>query len=153
MKKIITKWLLISLGVGIIPVLVLGASQGGIALSPLILIFFLIVGVIGSSIHVNIYAYKKGTRQQKSKALVYLIVSSLFIGFIFYSSSQCGLNEEYAIKRVNKYVLSKPELETKYLSKAMFNREECMCTFEYSSPVKNFIIFVSEYGDLHFSPH
>ncbi|PRO73293.1 hypothetical protein C6Y40_12230 [Alteromonas alba] len=153
MKKIITKWLLISLGVGMIPVVILGASQGGIALSPLILLFFLMVGLAGSAVHANIYAYRKGTKKQKIQGSVFAGISALVIGFLVYSESRCELRQEYATERASGYVRSKPDLDIKNLSEPVFDLEKCVCTFEYSSPTTKFEIFVSEYGELHFSPH
>jgi len=153
MKKIIFKWILISLGVGMIPLVMLGASPGGIALSPLILLIFLIVGLTGAAVHVNIYAYKRGTQKQRIQACVYAGIAVLAVGLIIYSESQCELNQVYATERANGYVLSKPELNIKSLSSAVFDQEKCVCTFEYSSPTKKFKLFVTEYGKLHFTLH
>ena len=153
MKKIIAKWILISLGIGMIPVVMLGASQGGIAISPLILLLFLVIGLMGAAIHANIYAYKSGTKKQKIQASIFGGFSAVIVGFLIYSENQCELKQEYAEKRANSYVSSKSELDIKHLGGAVFNRENCVCTFEYFSPIKSFTIFVTEYGELHFSPH
>lgn len=153
MKKIILKWLLISLGVGMIPVIILGASQGGIALSPFFLLFSFIVGLAGASIHASVFAFRNDSRKQKIQASIFTGVSALTIGFLVYSESQCTLDPEYATERASDYVRSKAELDTKYLSGAVYNHEKCVCKFEYTGPVKTFTIFVTEYGELHFSPH
>ena len=153
MKKIITKWILISLGIGMIPVAILGASQGGIALSPLILLFFLIVGLTGAAIHANIYAYLRGTKKKKIQSSVFAGISALIVGLLVYSESRCELKQEYAIERASGYVRSKSDLDIINLGEAVFDPEKCVCTFEYSSRTKKFEIFVTEYGELHFSPH
>lgn len=136
-----------------IPVVILGASQGGIALSPLILLFSLMVGLTGAAIHANIYAYRKGTKKQKILSSVFAGISALVVGLLLYSESRCELEQQYADKRASDYVRSKSDLDIKYLGEAAFDLEKCVCTFEYSSPTKKFEIFVSEYGELHFSPH
>jgi hypothetical protein len=153
MKKIIIKWILISLGIGMIPVVMLGASQGGIALSPLILLLFFIIGLTGAAIHANIYAYKKGVKKQKIKAFAFAGISFVIVVLLVYSESRCELKQEYATERASGYIRSKSELDIKNLGEAVFNHERCLCTFEYSSPAKSFTIFVTEYGELHFSPH
>lgn len=136
-----------------IPVVMLGASPGGIALSPLILLLFLIIGLTGSAIHANIYAYKKGAKKQRVQASIFAGISAILLGFLIYSESRCELKQEYAVERASSYVRSKPELNIKNLGDAVFDNEDCVCTFEYSSITKTFTIFVSEYGELHFSPH
>ena len=153
MKKIILKWMLISLGIGMIPVVMLGASQGGIALSPFILLFSFIVGLTGAAIHASIFAFRVGAKKQKIQAALFSGVSALIVGFLVYSESQCALEQEYAAERASDYINSKAELDIKHLSSAVYNPEKCVCTFEYSGPVKTFTIFVTEYGELHFSPH
>ena len=153
MKKLIAKWILLSLGIGMIPVVILGASQGGVALSPLILLLFLFTGLIGAAIHANIHAYKSGTNKQKIQASLFGVISAVTVGFLAYSESRCELKQEYATERASGYIGSKSELDIENLGSVVFDRESCVCTFEYSSPTKTFTIFVTEYGKLHFSPH
>ena len=136
-----------------IPVVILGASPGGVALSPLILLFFLILGLTGAAVHANIHAYRKGEKKQKILGSVFAGVSALVVGLLVYSESRCELKQEYATERASGYVRSKSNLDIKNLSEAAFDLEKCVCTFEYSSPTKKFEIFVTEYGELHFSPH
>ncbi|MEP0495007.1 MAG: hypothetical protein ABJD02_04695 [Paraglaciecola sp.] len=136
-----------------IPVVLLGASPGGIALSPLILLSFLMIGLAGAAVHANIYAYRKGTKKQRIQGSVFSGISALVVGLLVYSESQCELKKEYATERASGYVRSKSDLDIKNLSEPVFDLENCVCTFEYSSPTKKFEIFVTEYGELHFSPH
>ena len=153
MKKIISRWMLISLGVGMVPVLILGASQGGIALSPFILMFFIVLGLMGGAIHANINAYRFGARKQKIQASIFAVASILVVGSFIYGEVQCELKLEYATERAKQYIGSKPDLDIKNLGSAALDAESCVCTFEYSSPAKTFTIIVTEYGKLHFSPH
>jgi len=131
----------------------LGASPGGIALSPLILLFFLMVGLVGAAVHANIYAYRKGTKKQKLQGSVFAGISVLVVGLLVYSESRCELKQEYAIERASGYIRSKSDLDIKNLSEPVFDLENCVCTFKYSSVTTKFDIFVTEYGELHFSPH
>lgn len=151
MKKIVVKWMLISLGMGMIPVVLLGPSPGGIALSPLILLFCFSVGLFGSAIHINILSFKLGSKEQKLQAVTFASFSILGIGLLVYNESRCELKQEYAIQRASKYINEKPELDIINLGGAVFDPKRCVCTFEYSSPEKAFTIFVTEYGELHFS--
>jgi len=64
MRKIILNWLEISFSVSLIPIVLLGHSQGGIALSPIIMVSGLIIGFLGAGIHSSIYAFKYGNKHQ-----------------------------------------------------------------------------------------
>lgn len=151
MKKIVAKWILISLGVGLIPVIILGASPGGIALSPLILLFSLMIGLVGSSIHVNIYAFTKGNTKQKGVASTFGCIALSLVAFTMYSESQCSLDQDYAIQRVKGYISKKSELQVQFLGKPTYDVEQCICSIPYSSESDNFTFIVSEYGKLHFA--
>ena len=66
MKSIVAKWFLYSLGIGLIPIIILGASRGGIAVSPIILMLSILIGLIGSTVHMNIFAFTEGNKKQKN---------------------------------------------------------------------------------------
>ncbi len=136
-----------------IPVVLLGASPGGVALSPLILFFFLILGLAGATVHANIYAYRKGAKKEKIQSSVFAGISFLIIGLLVYNESQCDLKQEYATERASDYVRSKSDLDMNSLGEPVFDLDNCVCIFEYSGQAKKFEIIVTEYGELHFSPH
>lgn len=151
MRKIILKWLGISFAISLIPVFILGASQGGIALSPYIIILGLVIGLIGASVHSSIYVFKHGNKKQRIISLCFNSLAFLFVGWTLYSSSLCSLDTDYANERVIKYINSKDELDLEYLGKQNFSDASCQSKFKYNDPNKPFTFIVSEYGKLHFS--
>ncbi len=150
MKKITIKWILISLGVGLVPILILGASRGGIGLSPYILVLSLIIGLLGASTHVCIYAFRKGSKKQKYSSAGFSLVSLLIVGWLVLESSGCNVTEEYANNRVLNHIESKDNLFAKYLGSPEFSEKECTFTYSYQSPGQNFQFLVSPHGGLHF---
>lgn len=150
MKKIVLKWLFISIGVGLIPVLILGASPGGVALSPIIIILSLVVGLLGASVHVTVFAFLKGSDKQKKSACWFSALALAFVSWVVYSSVQCSLSEEYAISRATSHIDSRDDLDLQYLGGPRFDIDSCLCQFSYSAPDEQFTLVVSEYGELHF---
>ena len=147
--KIYLKWLVACLGIGIIPVLILGASPGGIALSPIIIIACIIIGLIGGAIHSVINSSRFGNKSQK--ALCYVIgalVASIVI-WLFNSSSSCSISEEYANKRIQSHFAEFYKLDLKYLSSPTFSSAECNYTYEYESPTSRYKFVISDYGQVH----
>jgi hypothetical protein len=151
MCKIILKWLGTSFAISLIPVIILGASQGGIALSPYIIIIGLVIGLIGGSIHSSIYAFKHGNKKQRIISVCFNLIVLSFVGWTLYSSTLCSLDTDYANVRVIKYIKSKDELDLKYLGKQNFSGSSCQSTFKYNDPNNQFKFIVSEYGNLYFS--
>ena len=151
MRNIFLKWLGISIGIALIPVFILGATQGGIALSPIILVLGIVVGLVGASIHINIYAYKNGTKQQKYKAAGIGSIISLLVVFSLYDSAQCDLSESFAKERVVEYINSQNKLELHHLGSFTYSEEQCIYSAPYKDPSDSFTFIVSEYGDLHFA--
>jgi len=99
MKKIIGKWIGICLGLGLIPAVLLGASPGGIALTPLILVFCFCVGLVGAAIHSMIFSFRKGNGRQKIGASIFSSLVIVVIGLQIRAESTCDFTEEYAIQR------------------------------------------------------
>ena len=151
MRKIILKWIGISFAISLIPVIILGASQGGIALSPYILILGLVIGLIGGSIHSSIYAFKHGNKKKRIISVCFNSLALSFVGWTLYSSTLCSLDTDYANDRVIKYINSKDELELEYLGKQDFSDASCQSRFKYNDLNNQFTFIVSEYGKLHFS--
>jgi len=151
MRKIILNWLGISFSVSLIPIVLLGPSQGGIALSPIIMVSGLIIGFLGAGIHSSIYAFKYGNKHQRIVSLFFNFSALLFIGWTMYSSSTCNHNALYAKEHVVEYINSKDHLELSYLGEQHISHENCQSTFGYTDPDNTFIFIVSEFGKLHFN--
>lgn len=150
MKKIAIKWILISLGLALVPILMLGFSRGGIALSPYILVFGLIVALLGASIHVCVYAFREGSSKQKYSSVAFGLVSTLVVGWLVSSSTGCDLTEEYATNKVLGHIERENRLMSNYLATPIFSEKECTFTFSYKSPDQDFQLLVSPHGGLHF---
>jgi len=152
MRKIIFRWLGISFGVSLIPVILLGASQGGIALSPFILIVGIVIGFTGAGIHSSIYAFKEGNKKKWIISLFFSVFALYFAGSTLYSLSRCTHDSEtkFAQDRVVKYINSKDDLNLSYLGAQIFSEKSCQFTFEYTDPNNKFVFIVGEFGKLHF---
>jgi len=150
MRKIIFKWLGISITVSLILVIMLSSAPGGISISPFILVFGLFVGLIGAAFHSSIYASMHGNEKQKKLSFYFNTIALLLVGWGLYTSSLCSFDIEYANKRLIKYINSKEELDYKYIVLSNFKEQSCQCEFHYNSPNKNFMIIVNEYGELNF---
>lgn len=150
MKSIVTKWIVYSFFVGLIPVIILGASQGGIALSPIILMLSILIGLFGATIHVNIFAFTKGSKKQKIKSSLFGIVALTFVTLIFYNNSQCNLTEDQTKNRVLGHIDKKENLDAKYLGEYRFNEESCQGSFNYNDPNNSFRFIVDELQNIYF---
>ena len=151
MRNIVLKWLGISVGISLIPVVILGASPGGIALSPLILLLGVIIGLLGATIHINIYAFKVGKTGQKYKAAGFGFIAILLVVGVVLDSSRCGLDEGYARERVANYINKKTELSIQYIGLGTYDSLQCKYSVPYTDPANKFTFIVSSHGKLHFS--
>ncbi len=149
MKKIIAKWLLIPLGLGMVPVILLGASQGGIALSPIIIVFCLCIGLIGASVHSLIYSFSKGSKSQRIVSSIFSSLAVIFISLQFYADSVCAYSEEQAFSKIRNHTVNFRELDIKYLGKPVFSKDDCTYSFMYESPYKKYEFLFTKYGEVH----
>ena len=138
------------LGVGLIPVLFLGASPGGIALSPIIIFTCTTIGLIGAAIHTIINSSKSGSKSQKilSNSIAAALVTLIAV-WLLNASSSCIINEEYANKRIQSHFAEFYRLDLKYLSVPKFSEAKCNYTYEYESPTSRYQFVITEYGKLH----
>jgi hypothetical protein len=150
MKSIVTKWILYSFLVGLIPVIILGASQGGIALSPIILMLSILIGLFGATIHVNIFSFTKGSNKQKIKSSLFGFVALTFVAIVFYNNSQCNLTEDQTKNRILRHIDKKENLDVKYLGEYKFNEESCQGSFNYNDPNNLFRFIVDELQNIYF---
>lgn len=152
MKSIISKWVLWSFGISMIPVILLGATPGGIALSPVILMFGVFIGLVGSSVHASIYAHLKGNIRQKVISTIYLITAISLVSWQMYIDSQCYLNENEALARVHRHIERSGDFALLDLDKGEFSAESCTYTFPIKDHPDYESIIISEMLDVYFNP-
>ena len=138
-----------SLAIGLIPVLILGASPGGIYLSPIIIIACIIIGLIGGAIHTVINSSRFVNKSQKTLSHVIAALVTLIVIWLFNSSSSCSISEEYANERMQSHFAEFYRLDLKYLSPPIFSGAECNYTYEYESPTSRYKFVVSDFGQVH----
>jgi len=145
MKSTVIKWILYSFFVGLIPVLLLGASPGGIALSPIILMLSLLIGLFGAAIHINIFAFTKGTQKQKIKSSVFGTLVFIIVIMIIYTENQCSLSEEIAKNKILKYIDDLEHLDAMYLGEYVFYEDSCQGSLKYDSPSRPSTIIIDKH--------
>lgn len=84
MAKVFIKWILGALLIALIPAALLGASPGGIALTPIILVFSIVLGAIPASFHCAILAYEKGNKKQQYIAILFPFILVALIVWLVY---------------------------------------------------------------------
>ena len=149
MKIIIGKWIGISLGLGLIPAVLLGASPGGIALTPLILVFCFCVGLVGAAIHSMIFSFRRGNRRQKIGASIFSSLVIVVIALQIRAESTCDFTEEYAIQRISDHAKNYRKLDMQFLGTPSFNEGDCSYSFIYESPSEKYEFMLSRYGKVH----
>lgn len=149
MIKIVGKWIAISIGVGLIPAVLLGASPGGIALTPIILVFCFCVGLVGAAGHSMIFSFRKGDRRQKIGASIFSCLVVVAIGLQISAESSCDFTEEYAVQRISDYAKNYRKLDIQYLGTPKFNEGDCTYSFIYESPSEKYEFIFSKYGEVH----
>ena len=149
MKKIIGKWIGISVGIGLIPAILLGASPGGIALTPIILVFCFCVGLVGAAIHSLVFSFRKGNGRQKLGASIFSCLVIVVIASQIYAESTCDFTEEYAIQRISSHARNYRKLDVQFLGSPSFNEDDCSYSFVYESPSEKYEFILSRYGKVH----
>ena len=156
MKSIVAKWFLYSLGIGLIPIVILGASQGGIAASPIILMLSILIGLFGAAVHVNIFAFTQGDKKQRVKAAVFGSIMLSIVMLSLYDNGQCHLTEEQVRSKVLRYIakdgyaVKKDNIDVKYLGEYILSVENCQGSINYDDPNNYFRFVVDDYQNLYF---
>lgn len=149
MKSIIQKWILYSIGICFIPVFLLGASPGGIALSPIIIAFGIIIGLVGSSFHVVVISLYKGDTRQRVFAFSYSVMALFLVSWGIYKHSECNLTEAEAMEIVVSHRWNGGYYEMKELGQPIFSAENCTYSFPYKSPKEYKEVLVDSLQDIY----
>ncbi len=149
MKKIIGKWMLASLCIGMIPVALLGASSGGVALAPVALVLSLCVGLFGAAVHSLFFSFREGGKREKAFSLFFAALVVVLVGLQLYADSICRYSEQYAAEQVAAHITQFYKLDMQFLQNPIFSASECSYSFLYDSPNGKYEFVFSKYGEIH----
>lgn len=152
MKSIITKWMLYCFGISFIPVVLLGASPGGIALSPVFLALGIGIGLFGSSVHVFIKACIKGNKRQKILASSYFVFVASILIWQIYVEAQCNLTEEQASARLERHMQRFERFNPEEIGKPELSVESCSFYFPLNNHHSYKAIIIDELLDVYMEP-
>lgn len=146
MIRILGIWIGGSFLFSLIPLIMLGASQGGIVLNPIILMTCLSLGLLFGVFHCACVSIVTKNIKAQRVYIPLLAVVFLYMVWLFMKDPTCGITPENAFAKVASYLQS-GGFSVSNLESPVLDKQTCTYSFAVKGEKRRYL--VGPYGKLH----